>query len=70
MADLEGILRSFTLKPAGDDRYTADNVEATHGVIFGGQLLAQTILAALEGTDGKRFSRMTKTGNKRVSPHY
>ena len=54
MADLEGILRSFTLKPAGDDRYTADNVEATHGVIFGGQLLAQTILAALEGTDGKR----------------
>lgn len=47
MRDLESILRSFELEPAGDNRYVGSNVAVGHGVLFGGQLVGQSILAAL-----------------------
>ena len=48
------ILRSLELEPTGDDRYRAGHAELGHGVVFGGQLIAQAIVAASAGHDGKR----------------
>lgn len=47
MRTIEEFVRALTLEPAGDDRYRASNVDAGHGVIFGGQLLAQSVIAGL-----------------------
>jgi acyl-CoA thioesterase len=50
--NLDAIHESFALKPEGEDRYTAPN--ATLGqVIFGGQLLGQSMIAAKVGHDDK-----------------
>jgi acyl-CoA thioesterase len=51
---IDGLVGALTLEPAGADRYRAGNVEAGHGVVFGGQLLAQSVIAALAGHEGKR----------------
>jgi acyl-CoA thioesterase-2 len=50
IADLVGML---ALEPTGPDRYRAENLRSAHGVVFGGQLLAQTIAAGRTGHDGK-----------------
>jgi acyl-CoA thioesterase len=50
---IDGFVRAFTLEPAGDDAYTAPNVDFGPGVIFGGQLLGQAIVAALAGAESK-----------------
>ena len=54
MLTIEALLGALRFEEAGPDRYTAPNAEAGHGVIFGGQLLAQSIVAAQRGTDDKR----------------
>lgn len=57
MPTIENLVASFTLAPAtgeGDGRYTAPNAEAGPGVIFGGQLLGQSIVAAALGEPDKR----------------
>ncbi len=46
MTDLDGILASFELTALGEGRFTAPNAPGGQGVIFGGQLLGQTIVAA------------------------
>lgn len=54
MATIENFLEGLQLTPAGDDRYTASNITGFgHEVVFGGQLLAQSIVAALAGQEGK-----------------
>lgn len=45
MSDLERHLATLELQPAGDGRATASSVDEGHGVVFGGQLLAQTVVA-------------------------
>jgi acyl-CoA thioesterase II len=50
---IEGLVAALTLEPAGADRYRAPNAEAGHGVVFGGQLLGQAVVAARAGHDGK-----------------
>jgi acyl-CoA thioesterase-2 len=50
----EGLVGALRLEEAGPDRYTAANAEAGHGVIFGGQLLAQSVVAGLAGHGDKR----------------
>ena len=47
MLTIESLLRSLTLEPVTEGRYRAENVDAGHGVIFGGQLLAQSVVAGL-----------------------
>ena len=47
------ILRSLELEPTGPDRYRAANAEVGHAVVFGGQLLGQTLVAAAAGHDSK-----------------
>lgn len=53
MVAIDSLLRSLTLEPTGPDRYRAENADSGHGVVFGGQLLGQAIVAALAGQDGK-----------------
>ena len=53
MLTIEGLVASLTLEPAGDGRYRAENADAGHGVIFGGQLLAQSVVAGLLDEPGK-----------------
>jgi acyl-CoA thioesterase len=51
---IDGLVGTLDLEPVGPDRYRAGNAEAGHGVIFGGQLLAQAVVAGLAGHDHKR----------------
>lgn len=48
-----GLLDALALREVGPDRYQADNVDTGGFVVFGGQLLAQSIVAALAGQEGK-----------------
>jgi acyl-CoA thioesterase-2 len=43
---IESLLHGLVLEPDGPGRYRADNIDTGPGVVFGGQLLAQTIAAA------------------------
>jgi acyl-CoA thioesterase-2 len=54
MLTLDGLLSSLALEPVGTDRYQAPNADTGHAVVFGGQLLAQSIVAGLAGNEGKR----------------
>lgn len=53
MLSIDDLVGSLDLEATGPDRYRAGNVDAGHGVIFGGQLLAQSVVAGLAGHDGK-----------------
>lgn len=53
MSTIDAFLQALTLEPVGTDRYRATNLPSPHGVVFGGQLLAQSIMAGLAGQDGK-----------------
>jgi len=46
---IEALVGALDLEATGPDRYRAGNADAGHGVIFGGQLLAQSIMAGLVG---------------------
>jgi acyl-CoA thioesterase len=50
---IENLLGALALQPDGEDRYRAPNVDAGHGVLFGGQLLAQSVMAGLAGEPDK-----------------
>ncbi len=50
---VEQILVALALEPVGTDRYCAPNAQLSHPVVFGGQLLAQAIVAAHVGHDDK-----------------
>jgi acyl-CoA thioesterase II len=45
-AALDGLLRTLELNPLGGDRFRVDNEPGRFGRIFGGQLIAQVLLAA------------------------
>src|SRR5579863_9682162 len=53
MVAVDSILSTLDLEPLGTNQYRGANVTVGHGVVFGGQLLAQSIVAALRGNDGK-----------------
>ena len=53
MSTIDAFLQALTLEPVGEDRYRATNLPSPHGVVFGGQLLAQSIMAGQTGQDGK-----------------
>jgi acyl-CoA thioesterase len=51
---VDDLVRALELEPAGADRYEAGHVVANgRGVVFGGQLLAQSLVAGLAGHEGK-----------------
>jgi acyl-CoA thioesterase len=51
---IDDFVRALTLERIGEDRYRAPSVDLGHGVIFGGQLLGQAVVAACSGNDGKQ----------------
>src|SRR5580700_2890380 len=53
MFTIAAFVDALTLEQAGTDRYRAKSLSSTHGVVFGGQLLAQSVMAGLAGQDGK-----------------
>ncbi len=46
MLTLDGLLASLSLESVGEGRYRAPNTDADGPVVFGGQMLAQSIVAA------------------------
>jgi len=50
---VEELLDSLDLKEVGADRYRGCNIDTGHAVVFGGQLLAQCMVAAMAGHPGK-----------------
>jgi acyl-CoA thioesterase len=46
MTELSDVLAVLDLEQSGDDRFVAHHLDEGHGVVFGGQLLAQTVVAA------------------------
>ena len=46
MTQLSDVLAVLDLEQSGDDRFVAQHLDEGHGVVFGGQLLAQTVVAA------------------------
>ena len=55
MAALTDLLQALDLEQVGKSRYRAQNVAGGRGVIFGGQLLAQSIVAAKRDQPGKEL---------------
>ncbi len=53
MSTIDEFLDALTLEPVGTDRYRAGSLASVHGVVFGGQLLAQSVMAGLAGQEGK-----------------
>ncbi|HEY8527632.1 MAG TPA: acyl-CoA thioesterase domain-containing protein [Acidimicrobiales bacterium] len=53
MVAVDDLVRALRLEQTGEDTYRGTNAESGTPVIFGGQLLAQTIVAALAGQDDK-----------------
>jgi len=53
VVSVKAILDSLVLEPVGGDRYRAGNVDTGHQVVFGGQLMAQSVVAGALGHEGK-----------------
>jgi acyl-CoA thioesterase II len=53
LAALDGLLDAFVLKPQGDDTFEMVNEPSRFGRVFGGQLIAQGLLAAAATVEGK-----------------
>jgi acyl-CoA thioesterase len=51
---IDDFVSALTLERIAEDRYRASSVDLGHGVIFGGQLLGQAIVAAYPGNEGKQ----------------
>jgi acyl-CoA thioesterase II len=51
MVTIDELVAALTLEPTAPNCFRAPNVPAAHGVVFGGQLLAQSIIAGLAGHD-------------------
>src|SRR5262249_22826761 len=58
MFTTEELLAGLHLEPTGPGCFRADNVPSGHGVVFGGQLMAQAIVAAQQGHDDKRVETL------------
>jgi acyl-CoA thioesterase II len=65
---IDSLVGALELVPAGPDRYRAGNAGPGHGVIFGGQLLAQSVVAGLAGHDGKRVKTVHMVFARSGSP--
>jgi acyl-CoA thioesterase len=68
MFTMDAFLEALSLEPAGDDRYRATNLPAEHGVVFGGQLLGQSIMAGLAGQGGKSVKTIHTVFARGASP--
>ncbi len=58
MTDMSDLLAALELEPIGDTRFRATHLDEGHGVVFGGQLLAQSIIAATKVVPDKELLSM------------
>ena len=68
MFTIAAFVDALTLEEVGSDRYLASSLSATHGVVFGGQLLAQSVMAGLSGQDGKSVKTIHTVFARGASP--
>jgi acyl-CoA thioesterase-2 len=68
MVSVESILGALALERVGDDHYRAENVSTGHQVVFGGQLLAQSIVAGLQDHEGKTVKTLHTVFARSASP--
>jgi acyl-CoA thioesterase len=65
---IKAFLEALTLAPTGDGQYMAPNVDSGLGFIFGGQLLAQSIVAAVASEPEKRVKTLHTVFARAASP--
>ena len=65
---VQDIADSLAFEEIGPDRYRAPNVEVGHNVVFGGQLLAQSMAAAVRGHDDKTVKTLHTVFSRAASP--
>jgi acyl-CoA thioesterase II len=60
VSDLKDLLAVLELQPADGEAggFTAANMDEGHGVVFGGQLLAQSVVAATRAVEGKELKSL------------
>jgi acyl-CoA thioesterase len=58
MTDLADLLAVLDLDDAGDGHFTAGSLDEGHGVVFGGQLLAQALVAAAAAMPDKQVKSL------------
>ncbi len=68
MVRVDDVLGALELEPIGADRYRAENVPSSHNVVFGGQLLAQSIAAGARGHEGKAVKTLHTVFARSASP--
>lgn len=68
MFTIEAFLGALTLEPVGDDRYRASNIASEHNVVFGGQLLGQSVMAGLAGQEAKTVKTIHTVFARAASP--
>lgn len=68
MVRVAAIVDSLALEPRGEDRYRALNVDTGHPVVFGGQLMAQSVVAAALGNEGKTVKTLHTVFARAAAP--
>lgn len=68
MISVSSIVDALTLECVDADRYRAENVPTGHTVVFGGQLLAQSIVAGMQGHAGKTVKTLHTVFARSASP--
>src|SRR5580704_6785122 len=68
MFTISAFVDALTLEEVGMDRYRAGSLSSTHGVVFGGQLLAQSVIAGLAGQEGKAVKTIHTVFARGASP--
>lgn len=58
MSDLDDLLAVLRLTEVGEGRFRADSLDEGHGVVFGGQLLAQALVAAATAMPEKQVKSL------------
>ncbi|HVS69242.1 MAG TPA: acyl-CoA thioesterase domain-containing protein, partial [Mycobacteriales bacterium] len=56
--DLANLIDRMNLREAGENRFEGDNLDLDYRRVFGGQILAQTIEALRQRSDGKSLKSL------------
>jgi acyl-CoA thioesterase II len=64
----DALVESLALEQVGEGTYRAPNVDSGNPVVFGGQLLAQSIVAAALGQDGKTVKTIHTVFSRAARP--
>src|ERR1700735_471349 len=68
MFTISAFVDALTLEEVSTDRYRAGSLSSAHGVVFGGQLLAQSVMAGLAGQEGKSVKPIHTVFARGASP--